>query len=1199
MILLWRSAWLLCWASLISAFPSPCAAQILAKSDPAALNRQAMELFRAAKYREGIPLAQQALALAEQRFGPDHELVGRTLRTLAVLYREQGRLADAEPLFKRALALQERRFGRDHQEVGSTINGIAVLYRIQNRLGEAEPLFKRALAIRQKALGPDHQDVATTISGLAFVYQLQGRLGEAEPLFKRALAIRQKALGSDHQDIGSSLRELGDLYRVQERYAEAEQLLGRALSVQEKTLRPDHPRMALTTRQLADLHAKQGQFSKAEAGYKRSLAMRERAYGPEHSQVGTVLSSLASVYLRLGRYAEAEPLFKRALTIREKSFDQDHTEVADTLNGLAFLYLDQGRYSEAEPLFKRALAIREKVLGLEHVAIAATLIDLTKLYRSQGDYMIAERLAKRAVTAATNAKVPSSIGRSLGELGLLYSLQRRYDDAAPLLNTALAVTEKAHGPDHPQVAGVLSQLAGVYGKQRRFSEAELLLRRSAYIREKMLGPNHPYVAQSLFGLAHILRQTQRETEAETLFRRSMEIAEAAVGPDHPQIGPILDGLAWLMLARKNWTSAFDYLKQSAMNKISRSKFAVADIGEGLRATGKDESVQSANTFSMFVAVAHQLAQVEPGRASELEREMFLVVQARDKSQAALSLAQMGARQAVGGTPLALLVRERQDLAAEWHAVDRLLIAAAAESVGRRIPSAEKALRTRLAGIDKRVAEIDRTLAGDFPGYGALANPEPLSIADVQAHLSPDEVLVLFFDTPGQTPMLEESFVWFVTKTDSRWVRNEFGNKALTEHVAALHCGLHVAPWRGGASRDRCVDLMKAHSPREHIDGQVPEVLPFDLHQAYELYQTLLGPAEDLIRGKHLLIVPSGPLTSLPFQVLVTEAPKTRLPGTLSEYRDAAWLGMRQPLTILPSVTSLKALRQFARTSRATKTYLGIGNPLLDGPQDHPQWGAHYKRQAEAARGNQQCAKKAAGQEIALARGRRSVGGFAKVFRGAQADIEMVRAWTPLPETADELCDVGRRLGVPESEILLGSWATETTLKDLSEKGRLADYRIVHFATHGALTGEVLGLAEPGLVLTPPAIGTVDSKALERDDGFLTASEIATLKLDADWVILSACNTAGGGAENAEALSGMARAFFYAGARALLVSQWEVDSDAAVKLTTKAFAELKSEPAIGRAEAFRRSMRDLGMNGNLADAHPSMWAPFVVVGEGAK
>jgi CHAT domain-containing protein len=232
-------------------------------------------------------------------------------------------------------------------------------------------------------------------------------------------------------------------------------------------------------------------------------------------------------------------------------------------------------------------------------------------------------------------------------------------------------------------------------------------------------------------------------------------------------------------------------------------------------------------------------------------------------------------------------------------------------------------------------------------------------------------------------------------------------------------------------------------------------------------------------------------------------------------------------------------------------------------------------------------------------GGRPLTSFTQLFRGANADIEEVRQWTPLPETADELCEVGGRLGVPESDILLGANATETTLKDLSEKGRLADYAILHLATHGALTGQVHGSTEPGLILTPPPKGTTDLKALERDDGFLTASEIATLKLDADWVILSACNTAGGQGENAEALSGMARAFFYAGARTLLVSHWEVGSDAAVKLTTRAFAALEANQAFGRADAMRMSMRDLIANSTLTDAHPSQWAPFVVVGEGGR
>jgi CHAT domain len=158
---------------------------------------------------------------------------------------------------------------------------------------------------------------------------------------------------------------------------------------------------------------------------------------------------------------------------------------------------------------------------------------------------------------------------------------------------------------------------------------------------------------------------------------------------------------------------------------------------------------------------------------------------------------------------------------------------------------------------------------------------------------------------------------------------------------------------------------------------------------------------------------------------------------------------------------------------------------------------------------------------------------------------------------------------------------------------------LHFATHGLLASEsetiLKAKAEPALVLTPPNDGA-SATELERDDGLLTASEVAQLQLDADWVVLSACNTAAGDKGDAEALAGLARAFFYAKARALLVSHWAVNSDATVELITKTVATLRTDPRIGRAEALRRSMASLISKGD-AFAHPATWAPFVLVGEG--
>jgi CHAT domain-containing protein len=216
--------------------------------------------------------------------------------------------------------------------------------------------------------------------------------------------------------------------------------------------------------------------------------------------------------------------------------------------------------------------------------------------------------------------------------------------------------------------------------------------------------------------------------------------------------------------------------------------------------------------------------------------------------------------------------------------------------------------------------------------------------------------------------------------------------------------------------------------------------------------------------------------------------------------------------------------------------------------------------------------------------------YTDFWRGVGVDrARLAEALPQLPDTADELNAVAKDLAVPASDIHLGSDASETTVK----RTPLADYRIIYFATHGLVAGDVRGVAEPSLALSIPKQPTA------LDDGLLTASEVAQLKLNADWVVLSACNTVAGDKPGAEALSGLARAFFYAGARALLVTHWAVDSEAATRLATSTFDRLKADPKIGRAEALREAMLAyLNDTSSPRNAYPALWGPFALIGEGA-
>lgn len=826
----------------------------------------------------------------------------------------------------------------------------------------------------------------------------------------------------------------------------------------------------------------------------------------------------------------AERQYRRAMDLFEKNGPESSMSLAVTLDNLASLYTDQGRFDEAEPLRLRAMSV----------------------FRAGGDD------AKRRVATG------------LQNLAVMYQKQGRDKEALLAFEEALGIAAEAFGSQSQIVGVIADNLAGLYRQSRQFAKAGPLYDRALAIFRKTMGDDHPDTALALQNRALFLSDTGNNADAEQDLLTAIRINERLYGATHDTIAAALNSLVLILIEQQRWTDALVHARRAAT------------ISAAIAARGKtkppSEDGRGVSAFRRLAQVAYAAGASDPA----LMDEAFLAAQRALATDAARALSQLAARHAVGDTGLAKHLRERQDLDAELDSRGKLLISAVARAPDQRDRVAEAELRARIAAIEERLTVIQDTVAAEFPAFEELSRGTPLAIREVQALLRPNEVLLQYLDLPPVGLVAEAAYVWAVTPRTARWVKLPAGAEWIAREVARLRCGLDNQRWYATA-KPACTTLLPANVRRG-------DWLPFDLAAAHELWKSLLGPLEAETAGKELLVVPAGALTTLPFSVLVTKQPGVAIPDTLEGYRQAAWLGTRQPVTILPSAGALQALRKFARQSAARHPYLGIGNPLLEGagnPNDTAD-------PAALARDRQRCPEVVASRE--KIRSTSHVGTVARMLSGGSADIATIRRLPPLPETADELCDVGRRLAAPQRDILLGAQATESGLKTLSESGRLADYRILHFATHGALSGELKGTAEPGLILTPP--GQAGSTAdLERDDGYLSASEIASLKLDADWIVLSACNTAGAGSGKTDTLSGMARAFFYAGGRSLLVSHWEVGSDAAVKLVTRAFAEMKARPGIGRAETMRLAMRNLIENGSAAEAHPRQWAPFVVVGEG--
>jgi CHAT domain-containing protein len=205
----------------------------------------------------------------------------------------------------------------------------------------------------------------------------------------------------------------------------------------------------------------------------------------------------------------------------------------------------------------------------------------------------------------------------------------------------------------------------------------------------------------------------------------------------------------------------------------------------------------------------------------------------------------------------------------------------------------------------------------------------------------------------------------------------------------------------------------------------------------------------------------------------------------------------------------------------------------------------------------------------------------------------------LPDTADEVRSIALAMKADMSrDVYLGLRASERAV----EGADLSNTQVIVFATHGLVPGNFNGLTQPALALSAPNV-TGDTN----NDGLLTMGEILALKLNADWVDLSACNTGSGEGAGAEAASGLGRAFFYAGTRALLVSNWPVETTSAKAIMTDLFRRQAENASLTRSGGLRLSMLGLIDGKGYVDpksgktvfsyAHPIFWAPFSLIGDG--
>jgi CHAT domain-containing protein/predicted negative regulator of RcsB-dependent stress response len=894
-----------------------------------------------------------------------------------------------------------------------------------------------------------------------------------------------------------------------------------------------------------------GNFKHAIELMERSLRLKEWP---------STYNGLVKFYTRVGDLESAEKFAKQGVSLCNRLRNQKGWgKWPDILAAYmkAMVLEAQGKFTEAEPYYRQVLQNWSPSMQQKNPqAYIVHRIYLTRNLKSQ------DRLIEAEVEARDTLKVLGGLDKNsdtfataIGDLGEILLKQGRLQDAGKIMSAGLRIMQEAKVPvDSYLMAESRMRLGEVLSAEQKYDEAmqQFNLARSGMQQNQYLYEN--FFARNPALMLALVRTSQ------------LQEASQRISAIHAQNSRLLGEKHYLTaeaLAFRGMLNALQKNDQPALKDFSEAIPILIEKSSG-ETFSYDRRMRLKIILESYLDLLAKVqgGQFEKDAGIDATAEGFKLADELSGSTVRGAISASMARAAVTSPDLADLVRKEQDAEKQLKLMETALTANLAAPREQQLPDVIQELKTKIDTLSRARMVLVDEIKTRFPKYVELTHPKPVSISRLQKHLRPGEVFVTIYTSDDQ------SYVWAIqSEGEAVFSTVPIGRKRLSQMVT---------------------DLRKALDPKPITLSDIPK---FDTVMAYELYRRLLGPVEKSWQGANdLLIVAHGPLGQIPFSILPT-APvdsgedEQELFG---KYKKVPWLIRKASVTRLPSASTFVTLRRLPVSDPGRKAFAGFGDPFFN----QQQLAETQKKKEEQA------------ILVASQQGQLHVRGI-RVSKVGTLDNDEITSCTlddlnRLPDTSAEIKNIAEALGAdPVSDVFLGQQASEQQVKSMD----LSDRRVVAFATHALVPGDLDGLDQPALALSSPSI-TGDN-----EDGLLTMGEILRLKLNADWVVLSACNTGAAEGKGAEAISGLGRAFFYAGTRAILVSMWPVETTSARELTTGLFKYQRADQNLSRARALQKSTLALidgpgfkdPASGKIAAsyAHPLFWAPFIVVGESGR
>ena len=1042
-----------------------------------------------------------------------------------------------------ALLLAPSAFAENFQKQADDFWMRAYTLQKAGKYGEAIALYDQSVAAERRSAQPRQAKMALTLKLTGFCYQQLAQIENALVPSQKALEIYRKL--DDEEQIAGMLNSIGKLHARIDQYEQAAAAYQESMQISRRT--GQEPMLAAALANLASVLRKQGKYAEALTLYDESLAINKRLN--RQGEIVTLLGNIGLIHQEQGNYQQAQQEFEDALALSRQIGEQAGIAVA--LTNLGILAHKRQNAEEALRLLTEALALRRE-LG-RAADIADCLNNIGSAYRLQGEYEEAAAKYGEALALYEQIEQPSGVAIARNNLGEIYREWGRYDMARQAYERALEIAQRIKRDD--LIAVFSNNLGALYDAWGEYRTAFTFYQKSLEI-ERRLGRQRE-AAMRLSNMGHALYWLEEYRNAATYFQQAADIETTIFGS--PGL-TTLNNLASVAMRQGQYDAArshFDHALRLAsasgdlpsesrfLQNIGKLYYNQGDVARAIEIT--NEALTIARRLNRAASMASMLNNLGAYhiRLERFREAIPFLEESVALKEALRKTVDAGARRAY--------------LAEEAHTYRFLAFCYV------KLGDFENAFRILELSQAKRLRERLRRERDDAP-------LPPLKA--VQAALAPEAAIVMYSEAPDEQ-LLQLLITDSGVKAAIRDLR-QFAMNAPQDAQAAPPTetrGLRI----NGAS-DAEEPLASSSANFSKMIEQYRGLLTFDEsagrglqlgnQQATEtpvaqddtltalskrLHALMFDQSmRDALRGKsRLIIVPDGLLNTLPFETLRDEGGRY----AVEQY----------DISYAPSVAVLEIVRQ--------RRYPADRRPLL------AFGGAVYQPKTY----RRDIAENAA--QVAYLQ-RQADKAFAANVPPSRVYDWLDLLWINLPGTLAEAQALGKV--VKHAKIVTGEAVSERAVKNWSREGKLAEYRRIHFATHGIAIPKIGELSAIVLSLSP--------NATRDEDGYLNIPEILGLEIKADAVTLSACETALGQLFQGEGTVGLIQAFLIAGANGVSASLWQVADDSTAAFMVAYYRlldEYQGDDARAISEIKRRFLR--GEFGNKW-THPFFWAPFVHYGK---